>query len=253
MITVGPGMASRMAQAGDHPIYGHEQGQNEDGSQYEKCWGTKGLYLSSSASAQLENVGPFWAPRSLDSIRTRQGQDIRDLVLEASAAARIPAALLLGCLMAESNMDARAERWGSDVLTAQAKAALATNDSAALRNLIPKAGSDISFGLAQRIVKFHYVGTREMTLENILHVREYVFSHVEQDVREAAASLSDKLKQARAGDLSPVGGDELLGACAAYNCGRFPSPEETYWTQRAAEVARYRDKLKIARTILGGA
>jgi hypothetical protein len=187
------------------------------------------------------------------SIRTRQGQDIRGLVLEAASAANIPAALLLGCLMAESELDARAERWGSNVVTDQAKAALATNDSAALQSLIPKAGNDISFGLAQRIVKFHYIGTREMTLENILNVRAYVFDHTDQDVREAATFLSEKLKQARAGNLSPVGDDELLGACAAYNCGHFPSPEEAYWTQRAATVTRYRDKLAIARRILGSA
>jgi hypothetical protein len=58
-ITVGPGMQTRMDANNDHPIYGHELGQNDDGSSYEKCWGTKGLYISSNASGQWENIGPF--------------------------------------------------------------------------------------------------------------------------------------------------------------------------------------------------
>jgi hypothetical protein len=62
-ITVGPGMAQQMANNGDHPLYGHESGTigNQDGTEYsyEKCWGTKGLYVSSNANGQWENVGPF--------------------------------------------------------------------------------------------------------------------------------------------------------------------------------------------------
>jgi hypothetical protein len=52
-------MQARMDQNSDHPIYGHELGQNEDGSHFERCWGTKGLYISSNASGQWENLGPF--------------------------------------------------------------------------------------------------------------------------------------------------------------------------------------------------
>ena len=59
MITVGAGMQSKMAENNDHPIYGHETGQNEDGTQFERCWGTKGLYISSNASGDWENLGPF--------------------------------------------------------------------------------------------------------------------------------------------------------------------------------------------------
>jgi hypothetical protein len=58
-ITVGQGMQELMDSLQDHPFYGHEQGVNEDGSQYEKCWGTKGLYISSNASGAWENTGPF--------------------------------------------------------------------------------------------------------------------------------------------------------------------------------------------------
>jgi hypothetical protein len=59
VIVVGQGMQDRMTANNDHPIYGHEQGQNEDGTRFERCWGTKGLYISSNSSGQWENLGPF--------------------------------------------------------------------------------------------------------------------------------------------------------------------------------------------------
>lgn len=62
-ITVGQGMAARMQVMGDHPIYGHEEGDttNQDGSIYhwEKCYGTRGLYISSNSIGSWENVGPL--------------------------------------------------------------------------------------------------------------------------------------------------------------------------------------------------
>jgi hypothetical protein len=152
--------------------------------------------------------------------------------------------------MAESDLDPRAERWG--LVTAQAKAAVASNDRAKLQQLIAQAGNDISFGLGQRIVKFHYHGNHQNTVDNVLDVRQYVFDHTDEDIRQAALFLVDKLAMARQGDLSPVGGDVLLGALAAYNAGHLPHPDEAYWQQRASTVNRYKEKLAVARQLLGG-
>ena len=184
-------------------------------------------------------------------ITTVQGVDIADLLVSASGAAGIPTALLLGCLMAESELDARAERWGPAALTAQAKAALANDDLQRLRAIIPLAGNDISFGLGQRIVKFHYHGNGQLTLENILDVRQFVFDNTDTDVREAARLLASCLTNAGQADLTPVGGDRLLGACVAYNNGHVPPPGDAYWTARAATVGRYAEKLQQARQLLG--
>ena len=255
MLTVGPGMQARMGAHQDHPIYGHEQGQNQDGSSFEKCWGTRGLYISSNASGQWENVGPFWGtgqppqeePASAP-ILTVQGVDIRALVVASARTATIPPELLLGCLMAESELDARAERYGVNALTARVKAAIAANDRITLQQLLPQAGNDISFGLGQRVVIFHYFGNRQNTVDNVLAVRAHVFANTDEDVLEAAKFLTSTLQQARAGNLSSVQGDELLGACVAYNAGHYPTPTESYWQERASTVARYRDKLAIART-----
>ena len=182
-------------------------------------------------------------------ILTVQGVDIRAVLVEAAEVARIPPELLLGCIAAESELDARAERWGR--LTAQAKAALAAGDTARLRAIIPQVGDDISFGLGQRIVKFHYHGNRKMTLENILDVRQFVFDNTDQDVREAALFLTPCLADAeRQTDLSRAGGDVLLGACVSYNHGHYPSFDDQYWTERASTVARYKNKLAWARAQL---
>jgi hypothetical protein len=252
-VFVGTGMQTYMATQQDHPVYGHEQGQNEDGSQFERCWGAKGLYISSNASGEWENVGPFWRPRSpaaAQPILTADGQDIRGLIVAASASAGIPPALLLGCISAESDLDPRAERWGT--VTQQAKAAIAAQDHHALKALIGQAWTDISFGLAQRIVKFHYFGDQQATVENVVAVRQYVFDHRDRDLSEAAAYLKADLALARHGDLSLCHDDELLGACIVYNCGHFPSSNESYWSQRASTIARYRTKLEEARAAFPG-
>ena len=47
----------------DEPLHGHNEGSvsNQDGSTYsfETCWGAKGFYISSNASGEWVNAGPF--------------------------------------------------------------------------------------------------------------------------------------------------------------------------------------------------
>lgn len=62
-ITVGQGMSDRMQAMGDHPIFGYESGvtTNQDQTTYnwEKCYGTRGVYISSNATGSWENIGPI--------------------------------------------------------------------------------------------------------------------------------------------------------------------------------------------------
>ena len=59
------------------------------------------------------------------------GEDIGRPLRQAAEVAGIPAALALACIMAESDLNPRAERWGR--LSDQAKQALASGDHARLR------------------------------------------------------------------------------------------------------------------------
>jgi hypothetical protein len=58
-LQVGPGIRNKMAEHGDHPLMDSEYHDNADGTKLERCWGTKGLYMSSNASGEWENCGPF--------------------------------------------------------------------------------------------------------------------------------------------------------------------------------------------------
>lgn len=58
-LNVGEGILVKMAELSDHPIRDAEFFRNADGSQVEQCWGTKGLYIASSASGSWEVAGPF--------------------------------------------------------------------------------------------------------------------------------------------------------------------------------------------------
>ena len=59
MITVGEGIQNRMQELNDLPIKDPEFGNNQDGTQWEQCWGARGLYIASNASGAWETCGPF--------------------------------------------------------------------------------------------------------------------------------------------------------------------------------------------------
>lgn len=168
-------------------------------------------------------------------IRAVDRRDIRASLQQAATESQVPPALVLPCITAEPALDPRAECWG--LVTADAKAAVASNDRAKLKSLIAQAGNDMSFGFGQRIVIFRYFGNRQGTLGSVLAVRQYVFLHTHEDLPQAA--LFARRQLANQGDLPPVGGDKLLGALACYNAGHLPSPDDSYWEQRAGTVNRY--------------
>jgi len=62
-ITVGEGMANQMAAAGDEPLCDHVNYEQEDSDgkvyQVERCYGSKGLYVSSNSSGNWVNAGPM--------------------------------------------------------------------------------------------------------------------------------------------------------------------------------------------------
>jgi hypothetical protein len=189
-------------------------------------------------------------PRPVVALPNVSGEDLRPALTAASEGAGIPLVLALACAIAESGLDPRAERWGGSEGTRHAREAIAAGDTSRLREIIDRAWPDISFGYGQRIVRFHYAGDQSPSVPNVLAVRRQVFEDPETDLREMAALLSSTLGRARRGDLSPCGGDEILGALIVYNAGHLPAPDAPWWDEHPVNLANYRRALERARLLL---
>lgn len=178
------------------------------------------------------------------------GDDIRPALEAAVKEAGIPLLLALACVIAESGLNPRAERWGS--LTSDARTAINQGDLGRLAQIIEEVWPDISFGYSQKIVLYHYLGDRSSSIENCLAVREGVFGDPEGNLRAMAQQLAGCLGTAQAGDLSPVGGDPLLGALVVYNAGHLPPAVSPWWDKWAGNVGSYGRAMAQAREMLEG-
>lgn len=177
-------------------------------------------------------------------ILTQQGTDVTHMFQWAAEQTGIPLRLALGACYAESKLNERAERYG--VYTAEALKAYARADMAELQRLINLAWADVSFGLGQRIVKYHWAGDRSAHYGNVLGVRSEVFNDPARDIREMCAWLRSDYDKARGVNLARIGGDVDLGACIIYNAGHWPEDGEAYWTTHASNLDNYRAGLAWA-------
>jgi hypothetical protein len=172
---------------------------------------------------------------------------------EAADLAGIPLDLIVGCGVAESKLNALAERWGTH--TVEAQAAILAGDAGALSAIITAAGNDISFGVSQRIVAFHWAGTGELTVPNCLYVRSQAFADPRRDILEMGRRLRSNLttvERLKPAELMNVGGDTRLGACVIYNAGHWPEGGEPYWKTRQANIQNYRNGLEAAPVLIAG-
>lgn len=189
-------------------------------------------------------------------IITKQGRDRTELFVTEAERVRIPLRLPLACAWAESGqMNEAAERWGTH--TADAKTALANGDRGRLASIITAVWPDISFGLCQRIVKYHWDGDHSASVDNVLAVRQRTLQDVARDVHEMCAWLASdysRAELARAGDAenyaAHIGDDIALGALVIYNAGHWPLAVDTYWSTHGANVDNYRRGLAYADEIL---
>ncbi|MBI4495002.1 MAG: hypothetical protein HY690_19685 [Chloroflexi bacterium] len=58
-LNVGQGIRDKMEALQDFPLEDSTFQTNSDGSQVERCWGTRGLYIASNVSGDWETYGPF--------------------------------------------------------------------------------------------------------------------------------------------------------------------------------------------------
>jgi len=161
------------------------------------------------------------------------------MVYVAVENAGVPIEGLLALLIAESALDPYAERWGSE--TRKAQRLIVIQDWTSLQALINDVQPDISFGMSQRIVKYHWEGNGTHTYQNVLAVRKAVFDDPARDVLEAAKRY--------AFNLSQVGGNILEGLMV-YNYGHFASVAERATTTFQAHLASYASALRKAKEIL---
>lgn len=89
-----------------------------------------------------------------------------------------------------------------------------------------------------------------MSVENVLSVRQLVFSDPDRDIREMCSYLAGCLAQARNGDLSPVDGDEIVGALAVYNGGHLYPPKDKWWDIWRGNIDAYKRSLEQAKEML---
>lgn len=125
--------------------------------------------------------------------------------------------------------------------------AIAQADWQALQAIIDDVWPDVSFGLGQRAVAWHYFGDGSPTVGNCLAVRQYVFENPAVDVDEMAARLAGHYRATAGADLFRVGEDRLLASLVAYNAGHLPARDSGWWEWWKENVAAYRTALAWAR------
>jgi LysM domain len=171
-------------------------------------------------------------------IQNTLGQDIGPIINQAANAVGLDPSVLLALLKAESGLDSRAERWGTQ--TAEARAAIAQGNHAELERIIAETWPDISFGGSQRIVLFHDLGDRTPSVSNCLAVREAVFSDPASDIAAAARRLAGNFQH-------PTCDGSALSAMVVYNAGSDRRTDPEWKKAWAGNVANYAEALAWAK------
>ena len=174
--------------------------------------------------------------------------DILPLILAAIVGTGVPVETLYAGMIAESELEPRAERWGRQTVTARAY--IQSDDMQALQWLLDSVWPDVSFGYSQRIVKYHWAGDQTPTVKNVMAVRQAVFDDPEEDLRQMALHLEWCRTQTANRPLDRVDGDRELGALVCYNAGHYPSLHASWWTTYDSHVTRYRQALEKSRTAI---
>lgn len=119
-----------------------------------------------------------------------------------------------------------------------------------LQEIINDAGLDVSFGMSQRILAYHDIGDRSITVDNAVYVRDWVFTHPGEDIYAAASRYANCLSRTQYYDLSMVDGDPILGGLVIYNAGSLKPPGDPWWVRWQGNVNNYRWALQEAQNMI---
>lgn len=174
----------------------------------------------------------------------------------------LPPWALHGCLIAESGMNPRAERWADRSTRGRELTAridrdpgdeAAYNELQRLMDDLKLRGQhfDCSWGYSQLIWSTaggYGIGDGQYTLANLLDVRRQLFDRATSiDLGARHLALCYQRVRDELGDV----GDEIetaINSLAVYNSGSVRRPNDSYWTVYAANVASYRRAIGQARS-----
>lgn len=150
------------------------------------------------------------------------------LVHRSAAAAQVSEEVLLALVLAESDGNPKAERWGEQ--TADAVRLMAAGDFERLSGVFLDVWPDISFGLEQQSMDTHPWWDGEKSLESALRLRTAVLTYPGASLYYGALRLRRMLRA--------VGGDPLA-ACVWWNSGGDNLAEPWYRDNEAESLCRY--------------
>ncbi len=172
-------------------------------------------------------------------ILNTRGDDISDIIIAAATKHNLDPIALLALIKAESGLNQKAERWGS--FTGNAQNAIELGNTDMLQSIIDHVWPDISFSYSQRIVLYHDQGDHMPTVENCLAVRDYVFTHPDEDLGAAADRLARAILRSSDGSV--------LGGMCVYNAGS-DYRDDPVWVKRwGGNVASYQSAITWAEAL----
>lgn len=177
----------------------------------------------------------FGGDAAMKTVIDYEGRDITQWILDAAHLADIDPIYLLALIKAESGLNGKAERYGTNTQEFLQRLLWYNrgdrSQATELQRLIDEVWPDISFGYSQRIVLYHDYGDRSTALENVLAVRQQVFTNPEEDIQAAASRLAEAKNRSL--------DDTYLGAMVVYNAGSDRRDDSEWMSKYGANVRAY--------------
>ena len=178
----------------------------------------------------------------MKQVKDVEGHDLSVLIEPIAEANGVDPIALLALVKAESGLNPYAERYGTRTQEFLQRLLWYKrgdhSQAQELQAILDDVGYDISFGLGQQIIAYHYAGDHTTTLENVLAVRKQVFDNPAENLEDAAIRLARG--KVRSFD------NTWLGAMVVYNAGSDKRNDDEWFARWKGNVASYQAELDWA-------